>query len=740
MAQYGKASKRKQGEKMTDEQLAAICDREFNDAQLLTTEIVDDRIKALDYYNQEKFGNEEEGLSQFVSSDVHDTVEWVMPQLIDIFVGGDTPILFEAENAEDVKPAEIESKYCQYVFSRQNAGVINSITWFKDALLQKNGVVKAYWDEPVKVEREEYKNKTSNEYMMLLNDPEYEIDEVTITVNEREFSEDEYTRVLQAVMPQDAAKIDSEARYHIVGYRKRNVGQVRIENVAPENFFIARRHNSIFINDAQYCGEWSEKTRSELVEMGYDRELVDSLPAGDISQLTDERWARNQKEGNLPDASNSQSGMGDKAREIVTIVDHYIRADFNGDGIAELRHVRTVGKGCEYILENDEVDRSIYHAITPNLLSYKFFGKSLAEILFDLQRAKSQLWRNVFDNTMYSTLPRKIISGNVDVEGLLTYVAGGVIRKDANATIENETTPFVANEVFPILDRMDGIRAERSGFSKETMGLNPDALSNSTNLVGMAIMAQSQLLVKMIATTFAHSGFKTLMEHIRELVLKYEKKERVFDLTGEFLETDPRSWRKQRNSVPKVGIGHAGKNEELSLLTNLLDLQQKLVEAQGGAIDGPLTNATGIYNTIKRLCQRMGFKDVSSYFQNPAEYQAPPPKPSVAELTLKAQTEKINSDAKIKQADQVQTAVKDKKDSEFKFAELAQRERLEMAKIESDERIAEMDLIYKYGKDATERQQLAIEAAYNRAERAKQQAASPKPTKDAPQKPKKGEE
>lgn len=703
-------SKSKKTSKIDEAELAAICSREFQDAKMLNDEIVDDRIKALDYYNQEPFGNEEEGLSKYVSSDVHDAVEWAMPQLVDIFVGGDTPVVFTPENADDVAAADVESKYCQYVFSRQNNGVIKSITWFKDALLQKNGIVKVYWDEPVKVEREEYKDKTSQEYMALSQDPEFEIEEVTITVNNREFSEDEYTRVLKSLLVIDAARVDAEARYHIIGHRKSVVGQVRIENVPPENFFMKKTHNSIFVNEAAYCAELSEVTRSELIEDGYDKELVDSLPAGRIEAMTDERWARNRKEGYLPNSSGKTSA-GDRSMETVTIVDHYIRADYNGDGIAELRHVRTCGNGCEYVLENEEVDRNIYHAITPNLLSYKFYGKSMAEILFDIQRAKSQLWRNMFDNAMYSTMPRKVISGNVDVDALLNYVAGGIIRKDPTASIENETTPFVAPEVFPMLDKLDGVRAERSGFSKDTMGLNPEALANSTNLVGMTIMAQSQLLIKMVATTFAHSGFKSMMEHIRELVMKYERKERVFDLTGEFLQTNPRSWRKNRDSVVKVGIGFAGKNEELSLLSELLKLQKELVTAQGGAIDGVLTNAMGIFNTIKKLCQRMGFKDVTSFFQNPAEYQPPPPKPSLAELTLQAQVDKANNDMKLKEAEQGQDFVKAQTDKKFKFAELAQKERLALAEIESREYLAEKELLYKYGKDANELQRRVLTSA-----------------------------
>lgn len=691
---------KKKQEKMTEDDLASICDREFDQSKLMLSEIQSDRIKGLDAYNQEKYGNEEDGLSSYVSSDVSDAIEWIMPQLVDVFVGGDTPIMFTPDKAQDAPIADAESKYCQYVFERENQGVITTAIWFKDALMQKNGIVKAYWDEPVVIEREEYKGKTGQEYIALQNDPEYTVDECSIFLNEREFSEDEYASILGA-LPTEAAAIEQEAKYHIVGYRKKTCGQAKIENVPPENFFVQKDHNSIFLKDAKYCCEVSEHTRSDLVEMGYNRDLVDSLPAGDIVAMTDEKWTRNKKEGGMP-VSNIDSS--DSSRGIIAIFDHYIRADFNNDGIAELRHVRTVGRGNQKnILENEEVDRNIYHAITPYLRSYKFHGESVADKLVSLQRAKSQLWRTVFDNTMYSTMPRKVISGNVDVDALLTYVPGGVIQKDANATVENEITPFVANEVFPILDRMDGVRAERTGFSRDSMGLDPTALANSTTPVGMAILAQSQLLVKMIATIFAHSGFQSLMEHIRELVYKYEKEEKVFDLTGQndFKTVDPRSWRKKRSSVPKVGIGFAGKNEELSLMTQLMTMQQQFVMAQGG-VNGALTNAGGIYNTAKRMAQRMGVKDVSNYFQDPATYKPPAPQPSLAEVQMKASIENMNNQQKMKESDQSINLKKMQLDHDFKLAELSQKERISAKEIESRESIAHAELLYRYGHDAKE--------------------------------------
>lgn len=700
-----KAPKR---QKMTERELAHLCLREFDDSQILTTEIQHERKKSLDYYNQVPFGNEEDGLSAFISSDVRDVIEWTLPQIVDVFVGGDSPIVFNPDNdGPEIEDAKIETAYCQYVFEQQNKGIILSAQWFKDALMQKNGMVKCWRQKEVKREREEYEGKSSADWLALSQDDEFDISECTITVHDVEYSEEEYTKIM-AALPNYRGKVDAEAKYHIIGYRKKTVSQTVIENMPPENFFIQKDHNTVFPQQARYAGDFYEKSRSELLEMGYDYDLVMALPhsSGIAESLSNEGQARRRKEGGITMAQTVTST--DRSRELVMIYDHYIRADFNNDGYAELRHVRTAGKSNFYVLENEEVDRNPYHSLTPYINSFRFFGRSLADNLMDIQRAKSQLWRNSFDNVAYSAIPRKVVSGNVDIAALMTYVQGGIIKKDLNATVENEITPFVADSALAMADKVDQLRSERSGFSKETMGLDPTALANATNPVGMSILAQSQLLVKMIATIFAHTGFQSLMEHIRELVIKYEDGEKIFELTGKKMSTDLRRWRKQRSSTVKVGIGFAGKQEELSVINNLMTVQQQFILAQGGQIDGPLTNAKGIYNTIQRLCSRMGIKDAETYFTDPATYKPPTPQPTIAEKTLGAQINNIGNQQQIQEAKMILDEKNAQHDHELNIIKVQNEHALKILQIQSDEKMHEQTLLAQYGEASRKRAEVPI--------------------------------
>lgn len=683
-------------EKMTPTDLATICGSLFENSKLLT-QIASERENSLDAYNSEPYGNEVDGLSKFVTSDVRDVIEWTLPQLMDIFYGSDLPVVFLPENADDVDQAEVESKYCQNVLENQNNGFVAIYSWFKDALIQKNGIIKAWWDEKEVKEREEYKDRSGEEYLALSNDPEFEISEVTICLGDssdyNEYSEKEFEELITSFTdPTAQMQILSEAKYRIIGFRKRDVSQVRVECIAPERFFINRTHKSPDPQTADYCAEVYEKTRSELIEEGYDKALIDQLSANydGFDEYGSENVNRYKEEGG---ANIGEGGIEDSSRQKLIIVDHYLRVDFNGDGISELRMVRTNGPNGE-VLENEAVDRNIYHSICPYINTHKFFGRSLADNLMDLQKLKTQVTRGVLDNLTYSITPRKVIKGNVNVADLMQYVPGGIIRAGDNGSVENEVTPFVGEQGIATMNFVDQMRAERTGFSRDSAGLNPQALANSTTVVGTMIMAQGQLLTKMIASVFANTGFNSLMIHIREMLSKYEKKERIFDLAGNWTPVDPRAWRKNRSSTVKTGIGYAAKAERMAVLENMLSLQKEIAVQQGG-FDGPLTMSEGTYKLINDIGKTAGVKDAMKYFRDPKTYQPPAPQPTLADYTFQLQKSKMTNDQEAAEAKKVTDA------QEFTQKMQWEKEKF-MDQQEWDREKFEREMLYKYGEKASQ--------------------------------------
>ena len=121
------------------------------------------RKKSLEYYMGEKLGTEIDGRSQVVSTDVSDTIETILPNLLRVFTSSDQVVRCEPVKAEDVPLADQVTNYINYIFNKDNNGFSVLYTWFKDALLEKNGIVKVYWDDAQKIEQETYENLSDYE-------------------------------------------------------------------------------------------------------------------------------------------------------------------------------------------------------------------------------------------------------------------------------------------------------------------------------------------------------------------------------------------------------------------------------------------------------------------------------------------------------------------------------------------------------------------------------------------------
>ena len=133
-----------------------------------------DRLDALNLYLGNKFGNERDGRSQFVSRDVFETTLWVLPSLLEIFTSSDDVVVAEPVNSDDVKPAEEAAALLNHVFYKENQGFMLLHNWFHDALIMKNGFVKAYYEDNKDVQTEEYPYIPLDAFMLLQQDPSVE--------------------------------------------------------------------------------------------------------------------------------------------------------------------------------------------------------------------------------------------------------------------------------------------------------------------------------------------------------------------------------------------------------------------------------------------------------------------------------------------------------------------------------------------------------------------------------------
>jgi len=617
-------------DKVTNEQLRAIINSEINNSiGFMGSNLTSQRKKSMEYYMGEKLGTEIDGRSQVVSTDVADTIETILPNLLRIFTASDQVVKCEPVKSEDVPLAEQATNYINYIFNKDNPGFSILYTWFKDALLEKNGIVKVYWDDSSSVEQETYENLNDQEYQLLLDDENVEI------VEEESFVDEKMKEAMDLLAAQATAQgqlVEEEATpmlHNCVIKRTSKGGKVKIENVPPEEFLIQRTAKSI--ESANFVAHRVAKTRSELIEMGFDREVVENLPTTNNIILNNERLTRysdidQSPFDNAPDNSTAE----------IEIYECYVRCDMDGDGVAELRKVIVAGESGYEILENMPCDNIPFCSLTPIPMPHRFYGRSVAELVEDVQLVKSTVMRQLLDN-MYLTNNNRvaIMDGMVNLDDLLTSRPGGVVRtkQPPSQVMLPMQSQTISQQAFPLLEYLDTIRETRTGITRYNQGLDADSLNKTATGVN-AIMTQSQMRMELIARVFAETGIKDLFRRIFELTCKYQDKERIVELNNQFIPVKPTEWRNRFNISITVGLGSGSKEQQIMMLNNILERQLQAFQLQGNR-EYPMVSLKNIYNSLAKIIENAGLKNVENYFVNPDMGKGmvtPPPEPPLTPI------------------------------------------------------------------------------------------------------------
>jgi len=586
----------------------------------IETETSQERQTALEYYLREPYGNEVEGRSQIVTGEVAEVVDGALPQIMKVFTTSSKAVEFEPVNVGDGAIAEQVTAYVNHIFYKDNNGFELMHDWFKDGLLQKVGVLKAYWDDKKNTTKEKYENLTEDELAMIMQDEEIEIisQESVEEIIEQEPQPAVDPMTGQPVMDEMGMPMMMDVPpivnvyYNVKCKRTKDSSKVKIENVAPEEFLIDKRATTI--EDATFVAQRSLVTRSDLIAMGYDPEVVASLATGDTLDYTPERVARFGA-GEQPFNTNDSN---DESMEIVEYYECYVRTDMDEDGVAELHRVCYADN---QILMSEECDYVPFHSVCPIPVPHKFFGQSLADRAVDLQLIKSTVTRQMLDN-LYLTNNYRVgaVEGQVNLDDLLTSTAGGVIRiKNPNALVPM-TVQSSAAQSFPMLEYLDSIQAKRSGVSDAQQGLNPDILSNVTATAVSAMTSASQGKLELIARIFADTGMTSLFKGILQLVCKYQDKERIIKINNNFIPMNPREWNTQYNVTVNVGLGTGGKQEQLATMQMILAKQEEVIKGYGLA--NPLVNLKQYRDTLAKFINMAGFKDDSAFLMEVSEQQA----------------------------------------------------------------------------------------------------------------------
>lgn len=644
-----------EGGAMSDDELAAILAQHEAQAigyQGADNEITEEQDRALAYYNGVMDDLPAmEGCSSVVDGTVALVVDNAVAALMKPFVTSDETVRFSPRGPEDVAIADQATEYINYIFNCDNPGFLILHNWFKDALLSKVGVVKVTWEDRTHLETEAIQFHDETHAAFVRMHPGY-------------LGEDD-----------DGALIGTEIED----------GRIVVENIPPEEFRISMGARSI--DKADYVAHVpSNITRSDLHEMGFDAELVESLPA--YGATLDDNTLRQTRYADENYLEARMDGLH-KPNDRIALRDEYCRVDYDGDGVAEIRRIIRVN---DVILLNEEVEQNPFATVCPIPMPHKVFGHSIADRAVQEQRIGTAIWRQALDNLYKSNNPRPILGENAErLDGstgatLADTAPGAEIKVRDASQFAFGAVPFTADKTFPMLELLDKKVEENTGISRSGQGLDTNALRKSGQMTAteMSMIAEGKnARTEMVARIFAETGVSRMFKLILGLVSKHQPKERVIRLRNEWVEMDPRGWPEMDVTI-SVGLGIGDKAEQLAQSDAVLQTMAEL----GQTPFASLIDANKVYNAVKRKFTAAGIKNTDEYLNEPQEGEQQQQQPSPEEQ--KAMADMQMQQAKM-QADQELQAMKLQSQRE----EAALKQELERQKAQFEAQMAEQKFAFE---------------------------------------------
>ena len=682
--------------KLSDDEIKAITDSEIRQALggSMGGKLSEQRRKAEYYYLGLAKGDLSppavEGRSTFVDTTIRNQIQWMTPTLLKIFTSSENVVEFSASKEGDEEKAQMATDYINHLFYKKNDGYKVLHTAISDALLQKAGIIKCWWDDRVEETKEEYRGLSDIDLAQLMKDDEIEPVEQSSYPDEddaeqRQEALQHLTEQLQQahqalaqqppVQPQmDAhgqpmppmgqqapnpamqavqaltAQIDQinaqppKMLYDVSFKRTKDGGKLCIESVPPEEFLISRKAKSIA--DAPFVAHRVMRTVSDLKAMGYKN--VDMISSDDAQgAYSGERIERLGFDDDMPYLNTQDTSM-DKSMRIVWVTECYLKVDADGTGIAGWRKIVRAG---DQILENVECDGAPFAALIPIVLPHRFFGLSIADLGFESQKLQTQLVRTALDNQFLQTNGRYYaIEGQVNLDDLTNSRPSGIVRiKSAGAVGRLDQAMGDTAGAMSMLAWVQDFAENSTGWTRQSQGVGGGGVQQQT-ATGMNIITnRDDMRLDLIARNFAEGGITDLFKLMLKLVGKYQNKEDIINVSGQWTNIDPREWKNQFTLNINVGLGTNNKEQQAQHLMGLMQIQEKGLQIG-------VATPENVYNAAKLYAQALGQKTGDKFFSDPAKAPPRPPPPDPITMQIQAQAasddKKLQADVQKHQAEQ----------------------------------------------------------------------------------------
>lgn len=606
-------------------------------------ELSRDRAKAIDYYLGKNTMPAPEGRSQVVDRSVFETINWILPSIVDIFANGDDVIALPPVGPEDVEGAKQEAQYLNHVLLNKNPWLEIIMTLAVDSFLTKNAYVYVYKEYKRTVEIEKYENQTKESLQLLLDDKDVKVIEESAKPDPDGAMEpvmgENGIPVITGVDPagQPIPAMQPMMLYDVTIRRTETHGNYCIEVLPPERCKISEHTPTFRLKDCPYFEYWCDTTISNLRKMGFN--VPDDI--SDVSEDTEEDLARDQYNETRDDEKSY-----DPALRRVKLRTIWIEFDTDEDGIAEMQRVLRVGRT---ILSREEVGRIHVASTVPIPLPHRHIGMSLADITGDLQAICTALMRGGLDNLYLSNNGRMGISNKVSIDDALLSRPGQPIRVDTDMPdvmghIVPVQTPFIFPQAMEGMAFMNSVRERRTGINNSFQGLDASQLTQLQPGTVNQISSMAAQRVKLLARIFG-CCIEDIASILHEVVLKSGHKKETVELRGQWVDVDPAAWKKRKDFKTVVGYAAGNKDAMISRLMMIANMQEKAL--MGGL---PIVTPKNVHETATEIVKASDFASPERFFTDPAKIpDKGPPQPDVTVVAMEQL--KAQSAAQVKQMD-----------------------------------------------------------------------------------------
>ncbi|MBC8556095.1 MAG: hypothetical protein H8D23_41300 [Candidatus Brocadiales bacterium] len=576
---------------MSEDDIQGIVSDAVSEAvDFVESEITEDRIKAQRYFDGETDIGEEEGRSKIVATKVRDTVRAIKPSLMRVFLSSENPVEYVPTSQEDVAGADQATKYAHYRFQELNGYTLLNDA-IHDALVKKTGVLKAYWEDNTEATIHTYSNLTEEGMSVIVNDENVTVIEQS---TELEMSMDEFG--MEVEMPKYELKIS----------HKKESGKMMIESVPPEEFFVDRNARSV--EDAYVVAHKTEMRVGDLVAMGYDFDVVSELSGNSV----DDTFSDSEKFERSGYSEDDEEQSQDPSMKLVEVTEAYMNMDVYGTGQATM-HRFILGGGNQELLDFEpwgEVPFAVFE-IDPE--PHTFYGRSIADLIMNDQDSSTAMLRGMMDNVALTNNPQiDVIEGQVNMDDVMNNEIGAIRRVKTQGAITVNAIPFVAGQTLGAMQYLDEEIQVKTGITKASMGLDPNALQNTTATAAQLTAQQGAGQVEVIARNLAEGGMKRLFKLMLNLLVENSCEETMMRLNGQYVPIDPRSWNTAMDVTVNVGLGTGKEENKIMALNQAYQIQSQIWQAYGPG--NGLVTMTGMRNTLADILVASGVRNTDRYF------------------------------------------------------------------------------------------------------------------------------